>query len=280
MRTFDRTVFIAWRGRAPLLVLLAVASPLAFAQQSPALDRFSIAVGGYNARSDTTIGASVADGMFDGDVNLEDDLGFDRRDVSPRARLEFLVGDHQGFAFDYYRYNRDSSKSLSRSLTWNGTTYNASAHVDGKLRFDFGSAAWRWWFGAGNDVFGIGLGAGYYRVRTALDGQASVNGETQYASSSSDDSGWAPLLELGWRHAFNDRWRMYAAVSGMKKNGGHLHGHVYNAAVGVEWYPWANLGFAAEYGVNCIKLQQEHEYYDDRLNLQLDGPSLFVRLRF
>jgi hypothetical protein len=129
-------------------------------------------------------------------------------------------------------------------------------------------------------VFGVGLGAGYYRVRTALEGQASLNGDIYQASSASDDHGWAPLLELGWRHAFNDRWRMYAGVSGMKKNGGRLHGHVYNANIGVEWYPWTHLGFAAEYGVNCVKLQQERENYDDRLHLQLDGPSLFVRLRF
>jgi hypothetical protein len=268
------------RARIILLGSALLASPLAFAQQSPALDRVSIGVGGYYANSDTTIGASIADGMLAGDVNLEDDLGFDRRDVSPRLRADFLVGDHQGLSFDYYRYNRDSSKSLSRSVSWRGNTYNASAWVKGKLRFDFGSAAWRWWFGRGNDAFGLGLGAGYYKVRASVAGEATLNDESAYAESSTGASAWAPLLQVGWRHAFNDRWRMYFDASGVRKNGGKLHGHVYNASLGVEWFPWENLGLGLEYGINRIRLAQEHRRYNDSLDLRLDGPSLFLRLRF
>jgi len=44
-------------------------------------------------------------------------------------------------------------------------------------------------------------------------------------------------LQLGWRHAFNDQWRMYANAAGVKKNGGRLHGHIYNVDLGVAWYP-------------------------------------------
>lgn len=280
MRIIDRAIAFARRSCGLLLVPMSLASPLALAQQSPALDRVSLGVGGYYANSDTTLGAGTADGMLEGDVNLEGDLGFDSRDVSPRVRADFLVGDHQGLSFDYYRYNRDSSKSLSRRFTWRGNTYDASVWVKGKLSFDFGSAAWRWWFGHGNDVFGLGLGAGYYKVRASIAGEATLNDASAYAESSTGTSAWAPLLQVGWRHAFDDHWRMYFDASGVRKNGGKLHGHVYNASLGVEWFPWTNLGLGAEYGINRIRLAQEHRRYNDRLNLKLDGPSLFLKLRF
>lgn len=266
---------------ATALAFAAVSSSTALAQQAPALDRVSLWVGGYYANADTTIGASDRNGLLKGDVNLEHDLGFKDHATVPRARLDFLIGDSQGFSFDYYNINRSRSKALSGDISYGGNDYSASANVRGKLDFDFGSAAYRWWFGHGNDVFGLGLGGAYYRVKAGISGQASYNGASVgEASSSSNDSAWAPMLQLGWRHAFNDQWRMYVDASGIKKNGGRLSGNIYNAALGLEWFPWKNVGVGAEYGYTRIKLDQRKQTYNANLDMKLDGPSLFLRFRF
>jgi len=268
-------------GRAAVFLALALASGSCLAQQSPALDRVSVWLGGYDAHADTTIGASDRSGNLNGDFNLEDDLGFKDHKGVPRARLDFLVGDSQGFSLDYYSVNRDRTHRLARSISYDGNDYGAAAEVHGKLNFDFGSASYRWWFGQGNDVFGLGVGGAYYRVHAAIDGQASVNGESVgEVSSSSSDSAWAPMLQLGWRHAFNDQWRMYVDAAGVKKNGGRLNGHIVNAALGVEWFPWQNVGFGAEYGYSRVVLHQRKQYYRANLDMKFDGPSLFVRFRF
>jgi hypothetical protein len=268
-------------GAASTFIALALASAGASAQQSPALDRVSIWLGGYRANTDTTIGASDKSGRLNGDFNLEKDLGFADHKSVPRARLDFLIGDSQGFSLDYYSVNRTRSKTLSQGISYAGNDYSASATVKGKLDFDFGSAAYRWWFGHGNDVFGLGLGGAYYRVHAGISGEANVNGDSVgQVSSSSSDSAWAPMLQLGWRHAFNDQWRMYFDASGVKKNGGRLNGHIYNAGLGLEWFPWKNVGFGAEYGYSRIVLHQRKQDYNANLDMKLDGPSLFVRFRF
>ena len=198
-----------------------------------------------------------------------------------RARLNFLIGDSQGFSFDYFSVNRSHGKTLTDGISYDGNNYDAMASVRGKLDFDFGSAAYRWWFGKGNDVFGLGLGGAWYRVQAGISGNASVNGQPVGAVSSSTSAhAWAPELQLGWRHAFNDQWRMYADASGVKKNGGRLYGHIYNVDLGIAWYPWQNVGFGAEYDYTRIKLNQHHANYDDDLDMRLDGPSLYVKVRF
>jgi hypothetical protein len=268
-------------GGAAVFISLALASSASMAQQSPALDRVSVWLGGYYAKTDTNIGASDPSGQYKGNVNLEHDLGFQDHKTVPRARLDFLIGDSQGFSFDYYSVNKSRTKTLSDAISYGGNDYSASASVRGKLDFDFGSAAYRWWFGHENDVFGLGLGGAYYRVRAGISGQASVNGESVgEASTSSNDSAWAPMLQLGWRHAFNDQWRMYFDASGVKKNGGRLSGHIYNGALGIEYFPWHNVGFGAEYGYTRIRLDQRKHDYDADLDMKLNGPSLFVRFRF
>jgi hypothetical protein len=257
-----------------------VATSVAFADVSPALDRFDLSLGGYYANTSTTIGAGDKTGQLKGDVNLERDLGFEDHKTVPRVKLDFLIGDHQGFSFDYFSINRTQSKTLSDSITYGGNDYSAAATVRGKLDFDFGSAAYRWWFGSGNDAFGLGIGAAYYRVHAGISGIATLDGESAQASTSYSETAGAPLLQLGWRHAFNDSWRMYFDASGVKKNGGQLNGRIYNAALGLEWYPWKNVGIGAEYAYTRIKLNDEQDSYNANLDLKLHGPSAFVKFRF
>lgn len=269
-----------WAGGSLALILLAGISGAAGAQQTPALDRLDLSLGGFHASTNTTISAGTAHDEFRDHSNLEDDLGFRKYKAVPRARLNFLVGANQGFSFDYFSVNRAHGGVLKRSFSYAGNNYDAAATVHGKLDFDFGSAAYRWWFGQGNDVFGLGLGGAWYRVQARISGTATVNGvPAGEGSADTAAHAWAPEVQLGWRHAFNDRWRMYADASGMKKNGGRLYGCIYDLDIGVEWYPWQNLGIAAEYGYTRIKLDQRRETYRDGLDMRLKGPSLFVKWR-
>ena len=266
--------------RGLLFGLTALCCTPAFADTSPALDRVSIWLGGYYANTETEIGARDRSGQLSGHVSLEDDLGFRDTKTVPRARVDFLLGDHQGFSFDYYSIDRSHGRSISRDLDFDGNVYPASARVDGKLDFNFGSAAYRWWFGQGNDVFGLGVGAAYYEVDARVSGQASLDGETAQASAGARETAWAPMLQAGWRHAFTHNLRMYLDASGVRKNGGNLSGHIYNAALGLEWCPLTNLGIGAEYGYSRIRLDQNHSAYQADLDMRLKGPSLFLRLRF
>lgn len=267
-------------GAAAILVSLALVNSSVFARQSAALDRLNLSLGGYYASVDTTIGASTTNGEYRGNVNLEDDLGFRRRNRVPRARLDLLIGDSQGFSFDYFSVNRAHGQVLGHAFNHGRSNYAATATIHGKLDFDFGSAAYRWWFGHGNNVSGLGLGGAWYRVRMRIRGSATVNGVPAGATAAGTGArAWAPELQLGWRHAFNRQWRMYADASGVKNNGGRLYGHIYHAGLGVESYPWRSFGFGAEYGYTQIKLDQRRHIYDDSLHMQLKGPSLFVKFR-
>lgn len=271
------------RRLATCAVLAAFASwsGPSLAQHSLALDRFDIGVGTYHATSSTTLGASLPYGLFTGSVNLEDDLGFGDSESLPRFRAHYLIGDHQGLSIDYYRYSRASGASWQHTLAWRDYRYDVDARLRGRVSFAFGSLAWRWWFGNDNDVFGLGFGASHYRASASIKGRIRVNGDTKGdLDESTGASAWAPLLQFGWRHAFNEHWRMYLDAAGVLKGGGDLSGHIYNASFGVKWLPVEHLAFALEYDVNSIHIEQEHTYYTDNLDVQLNGPSAFVYWRF
>lgn len=271
-----------------LLVLALAPAPGAAGESAPPragdpgvpLDRFSLSVGAFHARSDTTV---IARGELDGEslagrFNLERDLGLDQVEPVTRLRLEWLPGGRQGLALDVFGYRRANARTLARDIEYDGRLWSASATLEAELDYRFASAAWRYWWTGPDTAFGLGLGLAHYRVDSRLAGEATFEGETVYAESEDRAAALAPLLSLGWRRSLGPRWRVYADASGVGKAGGDLSGHVVEAAVGLEWQLGRRLSLAAEYGGTQIRLDRRRGDLDARLDLKLHGPSLLLRL--
>jgi hypothetical protein len=255
-------------------VALSLASGAAHAEPSPALDRLSLSVGGYyvnptfNVKGNTRYGSAET-----GDIDRN-------RTTLPRVRAELLIGDSQGLAFDYFRYRNDYTYSTDRSFNVGGTPAILSGAATANLEVDFASLAYKWWIGSGNDVFGIGLGAGYYRAHYDVQANGVFNGNSGSLSESRTEKTFAPLLSLGWKHAFNKDLRVYAEASGVKKAWGTVTGHIYGAALGVEWYPLKNIGVGADYGITRIHINRDGGSTQANFDVKLTGPSAFVKVRF
>ncbi len=83
--------------------------------------------------------------------------------------------------------------------------------------------------------------------------------QSGYADSfgrSGGDSAVAPLIEVG-----------------VRKGGGSVHGNIYNAQVGLEYFPVRNVG------VTDVDLQRD-DYGLTRYRIKLQGPTLSLKARF
>lgn len=254
------------------LLALGAASTSSFAQMSPALDRASVSVGAFYTEPRIS---------YEGDTNYgRIDTGtYEAKEVTlPRVKASLLLGDSQGLDFDYYRYSKKYSPSLSGATNISGQPLTGNGKLDAKLQLDLAKLSYKWWIGSGDSVFGVGAGAAYYQA--SLKGTASgvLNGIAGSASYDEKEHAYAPLLELGWRHAVSENVRIYADASGIKKNGGNIQGHIYGGAIGVEWYPTKMVGVVAEYTANKINLNRDRS--DSDLNVRLHGPAAYVKVRF
>lgn len=262
---------------ATVAALIGLASPGARADNNgQALDRVSIWLGGYHP--DTTFDISgQANAQSDPASRLSIDAG---RETIGRARLDFLVFDSQGFTLDYYTLDRSHNEHLSQEFDYDGVPFQVDTSLTTRVKFSAGSAAWHWWFGSDADVFGVGLGASYYKAELGLAGTVSANGQSTSGEANWSSSAVAPLLTFGYKHAFSDSLRVYVNASGVRKSGGTLSGHIVDGRIGVEWFPWQNVGLGAEYGSTRVYLKRHAQQYNSNLDINLDGPALFARLRF
>ncbi|MGI5012061.1 MAG: hypothetical protein ACRYGO_12660 [Janthinobacterium lividum] len=261
------------------LLLGAALAGAAHAQQSPALDRMSLSVGGFHAEPKIHLGGDTRYGRVDTPDEKIDD------ETLPRVKAEVLFGDRHGASFDYWRFDEDYAAAPSGATVYEGRPVSGSIRADAKLRIEMARLAYKYWFGSDRNAFGVGLGAAYLRARISgsadarLDAQAPAETYTWSGTGSAGDSVWAPTVELAWRHALNDKVRLYAEAGGVKKNGGTVEGHVVNAAAGVEWMVARNVGLVLDYGIQKIDLHRNGERSAD-LDLKLTGPSAFVKVRF
>lgn len=260
-------------ARAAALALLSLAATSARADPSPALDRFSLSAGAYYADPRVQLDANTSGGRLS---TPSEDLS---HVTLPRVKADLLLGDSQGLSLDYYRYDKSYHPTLNASTDANGLPLSGTATLNGNLKLDLAQLAYKWWLGHGDDVFGIGAGAAYYHAELSGTVNGSLDGVTGNASASTSDSTYAPLLELGWRHAVSPDLRLYADASGVKKNGGRINGHIYGGDLGVEWFLARNVGLTADYAVSKISIRHDGDNSDD-LNLRLSGPSVFLKVRF
>jgi hypothetical protein len=259
-----------------LLLAAVMATPLAHAELPPSLDRVSLWLGGYFPDTALTLRAATVDGsLATGELELASG-----HETVGRARAEFLLFDRQGFTFDYYTLDRTTTQLLTSPFSFQGVPFQLDSTITGTFDFTAASAAWHWWIGDADNVFGLGLGAVYYRARFGLLGAATAEGESGTTAVSWEDDAVAPLLNVGWKHAFSDELRAYANASGIWKDSGPLSGHIYDARVGLEWFPWQSFGVGVEYGGTRIRLDRKADLYTADLHVDLDGPSVFARLRF
>lgn len=269
-------------GRSMLAALaLALIAATAHAEVSPALDRVSLSLGVFYPDVDTRIAANGA--MFNGSdlVDFQRDLGLDKRRALANARFEFLVFDNQTLTFGGYRYSKHRGATLDREIHFDGSVYDIDAFVNARLNLDTWHAAWHWWLSpTSSDVVGLGLGAVYYRVEGTIDGGITVNDGSAGGRASAEADAVAPLLTLGWRHAFTPDLRIYADFAGVRKPSGALTGHLVNGTLGLEYFPWQNLGFSLEYSENNLDLKADKDSWVGRARIHFRGPAAFVRMRF
>jgi len=270
------TVVRALKGA---ILIGAAAAGMAQAQQSPALDRVSVSAGAFYTEPEIHLGGDTRYGRVD-----TPDADLDHATL-PRVKAEVLIGDSHGLSFDYFRFSKGYGTDLAGDTVYEGRPVSGSLRADAKLRLELARLSYKLWFGKEKNAFGVGLGAAHLRAKISGSASANVSSSAPVesyswsGSASASEAVWAPTVELAWRHALNEQVRFYAEAAGVKKNGGNIEGHIYNGAVGVEYFPHKNIGLVLDYGIQKIDLHRNGERTAD-LDLKLTGPSAYLKVRF
>lgn len=178
---------------AALLVLASVASGAASASPSVAFG-----LSAWDAQA-AGAGTTAQGGAAGSTVDLQSDLGMRRHWASGA----YFVWRHGlPFAPDlmlgYDHVFNDGDAYLNRTITWQGTTYQANGRILSQAELKDGRVV-VFWNPLDNAIVNlrIGLEARWLSLRVPLTGTVRQGANSQQESVSAGDVGWLPLANVG-----------------------------------------------------------------------------------
>lgn len=256
-----------------LLAMLSFAGPVA--AQSQEDPTFSISLGAFFTDRDTDTRID-ADGNNAGtDVNLEDDLGFDKSDTVFRLDAYWRFAEHHRLDFSAFDLSRDAVKVIDRDITIGDTTYEINTSVQGKLDLNIYKAAYTWMFRKNGPNF-LGASAGLYvaDIGTRFTGPLGNNPE------SNDITAPLPVFGLRGAYHFAGRWSVRGSAELFVFEYDAFDGSLYDLFGGID-YSFNDL-VALGLGFNAVRFDLGFD--DSSLTGDLDwgyaGAMLYLKFDF
>ncbi len=222
------------------------------------LDTFSFRVGGYI----TSWGTKVrADGQTQRgtEVDLDRDFGLDDSATIGYVGMTWRPWEHHEFGLTYYQDDADSTRTLTRDITFRNTTYTANSTVSVDVGLDAYEGYYVWW-AAQKENWSLGprVGLVWYRLDMSMALQVDVNGTVAGGAFREEAQADVPSLTLGgawrWTPGGHNRWRIGADAGYFKANINDIDGDVVFGRIGVEYFPWERSGFTLDYSVSKINV--------------------------
>lgn len=220
----------------------------------------------WRPRLDSTV--KIVDHNIGTDVNLVDDLGFDKEKDFGEGRLQIKFFNRNKFNFSYLPLKWDADHVLTQTIQFNGQTYTAGTPVQSKLELKLFKVGYEFDFLAGEYGF---LGA-TFDVMVA-DTHVEIKSLTTAIDEKYDATVPVPLIGITARWNILKWIGLTARVSGLPAGG---YGYVFDAEGSLDINPIKYVGISGGYRFFKAKAS----YNDNKADYNLDGPFAALKIRF
>jgi hypothetical protein len=252
---------------------LAGASP-ALAEEPPT---FSVSLGAFFTDRDSDTRIDADNGDTGSDVDLEDDLGFDKSDTVFRLDGYWRFAAHHRIDVSAFDLSRTATKVIDRDITIGDTTFEIDTEVEGDLDLNIYKAAYTWQFLTDESDF-LGLTAGLY----IADIGTSFSGSGPLGLSVESDGVTAPLPVVGLRGEYHlsERWLLRGSAEIFLFEYNEFDGSLYDVFAGIDY--GFNDTAAVGLGINTVRLNVgfDGNRFQGDVDWAYSGAMLYLKLDF
>jgi hypothetical protein len=266
---------------------LFLAPIAACADDHPMLDYVSIS-GGLFANSFK--GSLRADGDIRNSgtsLDFSRDLGAGGTRYLPYLDVTWRPWDRHEFELSYYHDSTSNSRTLDRSLDFNNQQLLIGTSLHSDFTLDVYSFNYRYWAWIGDKAaFGLNAGLQAYSFDLKLHGTAAASGSNGAASGERAASADAstdlpnPSIGLSYRYQMAPWARLVTDLGAFKANIGNIDATLYDARLGVEFYPWENWAIITQYSYNRINADVDQNKFRGNVTFRFSGGQVLLKYRF
>lgn len=268
-----------------VLAALAVAGAASLAATSAsaqALDeRFWLEGSGYFPGIETKINVSRT-GFPGTDIDAENDLGMDDTDTLPAIYAGWRFSPRWIVTGEFYALDREGSKSLERTIEFDGSTYPIGVSVDSKIASNVYRATIGYSF-IHNDRSELGASIGLHATdfTVELEGEAQIGpGVRQVVARRRDFLAPMPTIGVYGTYEISPKVVLNGRVDFLSLEVDEYGGGITNAQASVAYRFSRNFSAGLAYRYVAYDLQVEKTDYNADIDYNFSGPSLFARVSF
>jgi len=267
-------------GAVSVLAAAALAAP-AHAQSLD--DKFWIQGSGFLANVDTDARVGSAANPNGGtQIDLEDDLGLDDSSLLPAIYAGAKLGGGFVITGEYYSLGRDSTSTISRTITIDDVTYP----VNGSVTTGFDTDIYRFTIGYSfvrNDSVELGAAIGFHatNLELSVSGQGSAGGAPVSTQVRRKDV-LAPMPTVGLYTTIEvmPRVTVNARADYLSLGIDDYDGSLLNVQASVSYRLMDNVGIGVGYRYVDYDLDVTKPKVTGSFDYQFWGPSFFIEVGF
>jgi len=274
---------IGFTGAAGLVLLLGSAVP-AQAESDALWSKFDVTVGAYRISTDDKIRLDASADLLGTEITLEKDLGLPDSKSLLYGRFDWAFADKHSLDLNYYSYNRDASRAITRQVEIGGVTFPVGAEVGAKFDTTSAEVAYNYWF-VRQENFGFAgsLGLVYLKLDTSVSASVVIGpggATTQQRVTASTD---LPVPMLGV--AIKGRPAKWLILRGSFRylpsvSVGDIDGEAGTFAAGADFLVWGPMAVEIGYTGSIYKVDISDSSWNGSVDLSTEGWTAALRFHF
>jgi hypothetical protein len=280
---------VSWQGSwfLTVILLIGIISSAAHAQEGPipGEETVLLQLGYFFPAFDTKLRVADEDGGRGSDVNLQNDLGFERNETTILAGASWRITPRHRVAVGYFGFHRTADRTIDREIEIGDETYPVGAELHSTLDISVIPIAYSYSF-IKNDTLEFTGSAGlqWSSLSFKANGSASSGTRDIDAEVQSEAQAPLPLIGLGVTYYFAPKWSVggnfgtfiYKVAAGNM----NYQGFVLSATTNIDWWFSDYIGAGAAVNWFGFNVNVEAPRWNGSFNYQYLGPQVYLTARF
>jgi hypothetical protein len=210
----------------------------------------------------------IVENQIGTDINLVDDLGFDKEKGFGEGRLQIKVSPYHKFNFSYLPMKWEGDKAISRNIQFSGQTYPAGTRVQSEETLKL--------FKGGYEYEFFGGWLGFFAATIDLlvaDASLQLKAPGPGLDQKEHRTLAIPMIGLNSRQHIGKYVDLTAKISGLPAG---QYGYIYDLDGSLDINPNKYVGISVGYRFWGVKTN----YQDNSVTIKLNGPFASLTVRF
>jgi hypothetical protein len=242
-------------------------------------DRFSLTLGLYKLRPETTVRLDALGGRIGTTIGLEDDLGVKSDATAQDFTFGVRLGERHRIELERFGVDRDGRKDNTRQIAVGNDMFDVGLVLDTAFDMDVTRLGYAYSFLHDEDKE-VGIHVGLHVTEMFFRVTAQVLPVTSATDEAAKTT--APLPVIGVQGALRlaPRWTMHGRGQIFRLSAGDYEGEIDHLAVAFEHSTFERIGLGVALDFFELNLDSEDDSFLGEFNLRFAGPRIFAHAHF